>query len=153
MLCHDFDFCHWSLQILILLVFWRGQNLAFGWFLLVFIAFGESWISRFWRVIGPIDFNDFQVSDFCLFYCPFLMISVFWGGLNEWEFDSHYGFISKVDSHDRRSWRHLFGGSPRTKIMKLHDFNFALFSLIILRIPWFWSHIFRVKTVKSLKSY
>ena len=46
--------------------------------------------------------------------------------------DPRLAFKAKVDSHETTSWRHDLGGSPRAKIMKFHDVNFPLFSLLIL---------------------
>ena len=70
--------------------------------------------------------------DFCLFSFGFSMILMFSGALTRCFFDSRWGFIVKVGSHESTSWRHDFGGLPRTKIMKFHDCNFLLLSLLIL---------------------
>ena len=107
-------------------------------FILVLLMFRETWISAFWTVIGPIDFDDFQVCDFPLLSCCFWMIFMFSGALTRCFFDSRWAFKVKVGSHESTSWRHDFGRSPRTKIMKFHDCNFPLFSLLILIVLVFW---------------
>ena len=100
--------------------------------------FRETWISAFWTVIGPIDFDDFQVCDFPLLSCCFWMIFMFSGALTKCFFDSRWAFKVKVGSHESTSWRHDFGRSPKTKIMKFHDCNFLLFSLLILIVLVGW---------------
>ena len=99
--------------------------------------FRATWISTFWTVIGPIDFHDLQVYDFPLFSCGFWMIFMFSGALTRCFFDSRWAFKVKVGSHES-SWRHDFGRSPRTNIMKFHDCNFLLFSLVILIVFVIW---------------
>ena len=93
--------------------------------------FGESLISAFWVAIGRIDLNDFHVSDFHVFSCGFCTILMFSDAPKGCFFDSGEGFKAKVGSHTSTSWRHDFGGSSRPKIMKFHDFDFPLFSLLI----------------------
>ena len=56
---------------------------------------------------------------------------MFLGGLKQCHFDSRLAFKGIIDSRDLRSRRHDFGGSPRTKVMTFHAFNFPLFSLLI----------------------
>ena len=107
-------------------------------FILVLLMFGESWFSSFRGVFGPIDVDDFQVSHFPLFSLCFWRISMFSGGLKQWIFDSRGDFKGKVSNDESTSWRHDFGGSPRARIMKCHDFNFTLFSLLILIVLVFW---------------
>ena len=102
---------------------------------LVLLMFRESWFWSCWRVFGPIDFHDFRVCDFALFYCGFWMIVVFWGGLKGWNFDPRWVFKGQVDTQDSTSWGPHFGGSARTKIMKFHAFDFASFSLLKLISP------------------
>ena len=105
----------------------------------------------FWRVIGHLDSADFQVCDFCLFSCRFLMILMFWEGLKGWEFDSRWAFQDKVDSQDQARSRCHFGGSPRTKIMKFHQFILYWFSLWILIILVFWKVILGASLGKIVK--
>ena len=44
-------------------------------------------------------------------------------------------FFNCLSDADKSCLEGDFGGSPRTKIMKLHAFNFPLYSLRIFRIP------------------
>ena len=48
------------------------------------------------------------------------------------DFDSRRAFTVKLNCHESTSWRHDFGGSIRTKIMKFNDFHFHVFSSLIL---------------------
>ena len=91
-----------------------------------------------------MDFHDFRVCDFALFYCGVWMVLVFWGGLKGWNFDPRGGFKAKVDNQDSTSWGLHFGGSARAKIMKFHGFKNALFSLLILTVWCFWGAIWMV---------
>ena len=99
-------------------------------FWLIFVGFYSVW----WK----LDFEVLEGHRTCWFWwfsgvwflfvlLSFFMISVFWGGLNEWEFDSRWAFKCKVGSQDQARSRCHFGGSPRTKIMKFHEFNFHVF--------------------------
>ncbi len=72
------------------------------------------------------------------------MSFVFLGGMKWWNVDPRGGFKAKVDNQDSTSWGLHFGGSARAKIMKLHGFKNALFSLLILTIWCFWGAIWMV---------
>ena len=115
--------------------------------------FRETWISAFWTAIGPIDFYDFQVCDFLLFSCCFWMIFMFPGALVRCFFYYRWGFIVKVGSHESTSWRHDFGSSPRTKIMKFHRFRFSHNHWRILRFWWFWRSLLQMQYRFSLENH
>ena len=63
-------------------------------FILVLLMFRATWISPFWRVIGPIDFDYFQVCDFRLILWFFIDFHVFRCS-DEVLFWSSLGFQSK----------------------------------------------------------
>ena len=54
--------------------FWGAKNEAFFDFSLVLLMFRETWFGSFWRVFGPMDFHDFRVCDFALFYSGFWFV-------------------------------------------------------------------------------
>ncbi len=107
--------------------------------------FRETWFGSFWRVFGPMDFHDFRVCDFALFYCGVWMSLVFWGGLKGWNVDPRAGCKAKVVNQDSTSWGPHFGGSARTKIMKFHDFKNATAHCRVLIISCCWGAICEVQ--------
>ncbi len=130
---------------------WGANTEAFVDFSLVLLMFRETWFGSVWRVFGPMDFHDFRVCHFALFYWVVLMVLVFWGGLKGWNCDPRGVFKAKVDNQDSTSWGLHFGGSARAKIMKLHGFKNAVFSLLILTSWCFWGAIWMVLHCMCIK--
>ena len=97
---------------------------------------------RFYRCFVKLEFLHFggssDVSILRILTCPTFLdfhrlsiVLISPGPLTMCYFDSRQAFKVKVSSHESTPWGHDLGGSPTTKIMKFHDFNFDLFPFLI----------------------
>ena len=96
---------------------------------------------------GGVCFVNMSAFKKATFFLCVLMILV----CQEQNCDSGVGFKGKVESQDPTSRDCEFRSSTRTKIMNFHDFNFALFSLLILKMSSSWSAILEVSWSKIIE--